>query len=146
LWIKVRIRKPSSDIERVVSAYANSGYEAGEPTIALPMSLVSSLGLERRGISLGLDAEGRPFWIYELEPSEVEVKVEVEDRTTPWVRCRVESSPGRREVLMSAELLSLLKIELLFGPMKWRLEDDEPGVKRKQAEPQIFPSSVEKMN
>gem|GEM_PF-1987859 len=39
------------------------------------MSLVSSLGLERRGISLGLDAEERPFWIYELEPSEVEVKV-----------------------------------------------------------------------
>ena len=44
MWVKVRLRRPGSGDERVVSAYANGGFRAGEPSIMLPLALRSRRG------------------------------------------------------------------------------------------------------
>ena len=139
MWVKVRLRRPGSSDERVVSAYANGGFRAGEPTIILPASLALELGFDvrgeraTRGLAIGgLEAEMR-------ELGQAEVKVEVGDRPTPWARCRVLHIEGQDEALLSRELMGALGIRPFYDIGKWRLADDEPGVLRDEAEPEYFP-------
>ena len=79
MWVKVRLRRPGSGDERVVSAYANGGFRAGEPSIMLPPSLAVATGFSLKGESVGgLAVGGLEPEIIEL--GELEVRVEVPDR------------------------------------------------------------------
>ena len=136
--MKVRLRRPGSSAERVVSAYANGGFRAGEPSIMLPASLAVAMGFSLRGESI----DGRAIGGLEpeiVELGELEVRVEVPDRLTPWKRCRVLCVEGQDEVLLSRELMGALGIRPFYDIGGWVLADDEPGVLREEAEPEYFP-------
>jgi len=141
MWVRIRLRNPATKQQQVVSGYANGGFRAGEPRIVLPKQLAELLGFNPQGGTLreGEACGGVRLALREL--GEVEVKVEVPDRETPWVPAKAIFVEGEREVLMSRELMGALRIIPFYSQGKWRLEDDPPDILREEAAPQFFQTS-----
>ncbi len=105
--VRVKLAIKYMDKTLVTSALVNSGYEAERPEILLPLNLVRELGITRRGADILVST---PIGIGRLwEIDEVNVRVIVEDRGTPWIKAYATTCPDEREVLLSDYLTSLLK-------------------------------------
>ena len=139
MWVRVRVRRPGGGAELTISAYANGGFRAGRPEILLPPPLAERLGFDIRTAPLSEGIACGGVHIAARELGEVEVRVDVEDRETSWVRAQATCVEGEVEALMSRELIAALGIIPYYGHAAWRLEDDPPELLRPEAEPQYWP-------
>lgn len=53
MWVRIKVRRPSSQDEVSTSAYANGGYRAGKPEVVLPTRLAIMLGFDVEHAELG---------------------------------------------------------------------------------------------
>lgn len=137
VYVLLSVRK--GDRAARTSALVNSGYEAEEPEVHIPLALA-------RRLSFSLEAlKGERYRVVGADTvayvlGQVEVKMELEDRETPWVTARAVSVPGEYEVLISDALAEALGIEII-APRSglWRLSGD-PTLRRSVA-PEYWPSA-----
>ena len=132
--VKVEVKRG----DRVVAtaAVANSGYEAEEPELHLPLALARSLGIPRAA-GESYRVVGGSTHAYVL--GEVLVRVVADDRSSDWVRARAVSVPGEHEVLLSGELLDALGIEIVkAGLGYWRFSCESPERVRRSAEARFW--------
>jgi len=82
------------------SALVNSGYEAEEPELHVPLALAKRLSFSLEALrGERYRVVGADTLAYVL--GQVEVKLVLEDRETPWLTARAVSVPGEHEVLIS---------------------------------------------
>ena len=135
--VKVSIRSASSEV--VTPALVNSGYEAGEPEILLPISLAVRLGLLKGVVE---DYVRTPIGAGRiLRSSErVDVKILAGDRESRIVRASVTISEFENEVLISDYLASELGIAVEdFREGLWRFRDEPPSKPRPSEKPRRWP-------
>ncbi len=119
------------------SALVNSGYEAEEPELHVPLALAKKLSFSLEALrGERYRVVGADTLAYVL--GQVEVKLVLEDRETPWLTARAVSVPGEHEVLISDALAEALGIEIV-APRSglWRLSGD-PAL-RKSVQPEYWP-------
>ena len=135
----MKIRRPGSENEEVTSAYMNSGFRAGEPTISLPIPLAKLLGFDVKHATLSEDymAYGGTYPNVRILGT-VEVKVNVPDKETKWISAKAICMEGEEETLLSRELIGLMRIIPDYESGVWRFKDDPPNVTRKEAQPQYW--------
>jgi len=133
----VKIRRPGSKNEEVISAYINSGFRAGEPTISLPIPLAKLFDVKHATLSEDYIAYGGTFPNVRILGM-VEVKVNVPDRETKWIRAKAICVEGEEETLLSRELIGLMRIIPDYETGVWRFKDDPPNVTRNEAQPQYW--------
>ncbi len=99
---------------RVVSSAAlvNSGYEADEPELHVPLALARVLGFKLEGL------KGERYKVVGAEVTtfilgEVEVRVRAEDKVSEWVKAKAVSVPGEYEVILSDAITEQLGVEIL---------------------------------
>jgi len=110
------------------------------PLINLPATLASRLGFDVRAARLLMtarDAGGRPLPIYEL--GLVEVKVEVPDRETDWVRAIAIHLGGSVVLLNDVLIEELGLVPERPGTGLWRFRDESSDSLRRSAEPEYWP-------
>ena len=141
VWIRVGIRVPGSSTPISTSAAANTMFSIGpRPLINLPATLAGRLGLDVRGARLLMtarDAGGRPLPVYEL--GVVEVRVEVPDRETDWVRAVAVHLGGSVVLLNDVLIEELGVVPERPGTGLWRFRDEPPDRLRRSAEPEYWP-------
>ena len=139
LWIPVRIKSPSSQAELSTSAYTNSGFRAGEPTVIIPAALARALGLDISHARASEDyvacGGARPRV---LELGEIHIRLDITDREVPWMTARAICVEDEDEVLISRELMARMRIIPDYEARTWRLKDDPPDVSRGEAEPRYW--------
>lgn len=132
--VKVRIRGGSEPIE--TSVLVNSGFEAEEPQLILPLSLAENAGLTlaEAFIEDFSTAGGGRVSGYRLERP-VRVELILEDRQPVEAEAFITILPGEVEAIASDRLTSELGIVIL-DPWKgyWCLRD-EVGVKLRESAP-----------
>ncbi len=132
----VEVRKGSAAVR--TPAVANSGYEAGEAEVHLPLALARRLGFCLKGLA-GARYRVVGGFTSAYVVGEVLVRVVTSDRRTPWVRARAVSVPGEHEVLLSDRLLDALGIEIVrAGDGLWRFHGEPSGVLRESAEARLW--------
>ena len=136
----LRIRRGRTEV--ITSALVNSGFEAEEPQLIVPVGLAEALGLGQEGASIegfGTAGGGRAYG-YRIQGT-LEVELLLEDREPVRARASITVLPGEEEVLISDRLASELGIVILDA---WRGEWcllDELGSKRRFSAPrQEWPS------
>lgn len=99
---------------RVVNSAAlvNSGYEADEPELHVPLALARVLGFKLEGL------KGERYKVVGAEVTtyilgEVEVRVRTEDKVSEWVKAKAVSVPGEYEVILSDAITEQLGIEIV---------------------------------
>lgn len=99
---------------RVVNSAAlvNSGYEADEPELHVPLALARVLGFKLEGL------KGERYKVVGAEVTtfilgEVEVRVRAEDKVSEWVKAKAVSVPGEYEVILSDAITEQLGVEIL---------------------------------
>lgn len=109
-------------------ALVNSGYEAEEPEIHVPLALARTLGFGLEGLkSERYRVVGAEVAAYVL--GRVLVRVRTEDRSSEWVTAVAVSVPGEYEVILSDAAAERLGIEIVKPKSGlWRLSG-EPGLR-----------------
>lgn len=131
MGVRVRLRIRYGEHEVVTPALVNSGYEAPEPEIHIPLALARRLGLGIEG------AVGERYSVVGAEVSAyilgtVSVRVETEDRASQWVSSKAVTVPGEYEVLISDALAEALGIEIIRPRQGlWRLAGEQ-GFRRSE--------------
>ena len=93
-------------------AILNTGYEAGEPEVHVPLSLSRLLGFDLRELRVErYRVVGSEVTTYTL--GSVEVRAVAEGRGTEWMEARAVMVPGEYEVILSDALIEALGIEIL---------------------------------
>ena len=110
VWIRIRL----GGREALVSALVNSGFEAEEPQLVIPLRLYEVLGMSSDRISIEdfSTAGGGRASGYRLEDP-VDLELVLEDRPPVKAMARVTVLPGETEVIMSDHLASELGIVIL---------------------------------
>ena len=112
MGVRVRVKIRYGENYVVTSALVNSGYEADEPEIHIPLALAKKLTLPLENIeSERYSVVGTVVSAYIL--GYVEVCVETEDRVSNWVKAKAVSVPGEYEVLLSDALTEALGVEII---------------------------------
>jgi hypothetical protein len=135
VYVLLSVRK--GDRAARTSALVNSGYEAEEPELHIPLALAKKLSFSLEALrGERYRVVGADTVAYVL--GQVEVKLELEDRETPWLTARAVSVPGEHELLISDALAEALGIEIV-APRSgfWRLSGD-PTLRR-SAPPEYWP-------
>lgn len=134
--VRVRLRIRGRNREVVTSTLINSGFEAEEPQLVIPLSMAEALGMTSLEASIEdfSTAGGGRVSGYRVEkPAEVEL---VLDDKPPVKTCaHITILPGETEAMMSDRLASELGITIL-DPWKgyWCLRD-ELGTKQRPSIP-----------
>ena len=109
LVVRVNIEIKYGDRLVRTSAIVNSGYEAEEPEIHIPIKLAEELRIDLRGLSSDrYRVVGAEVSAYRLP--KVDVRVVTEDVITEWVSCVAVSVSGEYEVIISDSLMEALGI------------------------------------
>jgi len=118
------------------SALVNSGYEADEPEIHLPLGFIERLGMKHE------EARSEKYKVVGAEVSTrilgyVDVRINLEGRMAGWIKTRAVMVPGEYEVIISDALAEELGI-ILVKPKKglWKLYGEE--LERESVEPQYW--------
>ena len=124
--VRLRVRIKSGEHSVTAIAVANSGFEASEPQVVIPLELAGKLGITR-GNTLIEEFEvagGVKTLGYRLEKPAL-LELDLEDRESPAVEVVVSALPGEREVILSDYVLSKLGIVIL-DPYRglWCLRDE----------------------
>ncbi len=131
--MKLKIKGKNS--EETVLALVNSGFEASEPHLIIPLETAEKLGftssqtdLEDFDLAGGGKASG-----YRVR-GKFEVELELTDRNPVSARTLITMLPGENEAIMSDYLASELKIVILDAQKgEWCLRDEIGKKKRKSA-------------
>jgi len=131
LAVRVRIRIKGKTKEVLTSALINSGFEAEEPQLVIPLSLAEALEMTSTDASIedfSTAGGGRASGYRVENPVDVEL---ILDGEIPKVSACITILPGEAEVIMSDRLTSEFGITVL-DPWKgyWCLRD-ELGTKRR---------------
>ena len=120
--VVVEIKRGDKVIES--SALVNSGYEAEEPELHIPIALARTLGFNLEGL------RGERYRVVGAEVTtyilgNVLVRVKTEDRSTEWINAKAVTVPGEYEVILSDALTEQLGIEIV-KPKKglWRFSGE----------------------
>jgi len=99
---------------KVVSSAAlvNSGYEADEPELHIPLALARALGFKLE------ELKGERYKVVGAEVTtyilgEVEVRVKTKDKVSEWVKAKAVSVPGEYEVILSDAITEQLGVEIV---------------------------------
>ena len=131
--VRVRLRiRASSRRETTTPALINTGFEADEPQLVIPLSLAEALGLTSADVSIedfSTAGGGRVSGYRVEEPLEVELILE--DKAPIKALAHITILPGETEAIVSDKLASELGITIL-DPWKgyWCLRD-ELGIKQR---------------
>ena len=132
MGVRVRLEIRANDRSVLVPALVNSGYEASEPELSIPIQVAKELSLwPPQEFQLEeVETAGGPAHVYvALRP--VKVRLILGRSDEPEVECAVVVSPGSSEVLISDQLIDALGITVIsFGRGLWRHKDDPEGVIR----------------
>lgn len=133
--VKVRIELAGKTIECV--AIANSGYEAEDPEIVLPLPLVRDVIPRRnmRGVKYTV-AGGREekFWF----AGNAKVTVLCPDRVSPGILTGVIVADGESQAILNDSFLSAVGLVIQDARKgSWRFKDDPPD-KERASEPRTL--------
>jgi len=138
--VRIKLRIVSEDGGSVTtSAYVNSGYEADQPELLIPLALARKLGLWERIVE---EYARTPVGVGRIYVACMRASVEVlaEDRSTPQVKVCIVISEHEREVLISDHLAGELRIAVEdFREGLWRFRDEPTSKVRKPEKPQYWP-------
>mgnify|MGYP001101273899 CR=1 FL=1 len=132
--VRVRLRIKSRSREVVTSTLINSGFEAEEPQLVVPLSLAEALGLTSAEASIEdfRTAGGGRASGYRVEKL-TEVQLVLDDRSTVKASTYITVLPGESEAIMSDRLASELDITILDAWRgHWCLRD-ELGTKQRSS-------------
>ncbi|RLG83661.1 MAG: hypothetical protein DRO40_03910 [Thermoprotei archaeon] len=119
----------------VTSALVNSGYEAVEPELAIPLNLAHDLGLWPPDVIIVEEAltAGGSVPIYIIKDKAL-VSLALNDRFTDNVKCIIVINPYIDEPLISDQLIDALGIIVIsFGQGLWRHISDPVDKIRKSS-------------
>jgi len=89
----VPVELRSNDTVLRTSALANSGYEAEEPEVRIPVALAKKLGFKLEGLKEEkYGVVGAEVTTYIL--GDVVLRVKTGDRESSWIRARAVTVPG----------------------------------------------------
>ena len=134
--MRLRIKGKSGEI--VTSALVNSGFEAEEPQLIIPLSLAERLNLASSEVDIedfSVAGGGRVSG-YRIREN-LKVELITEDRNPIEVEALATALPGEKEVIISDYLASTLGIVIL-DPRKgeWCLKDEIGLKQRTSTQPQ----------
>ncbi len=134
--VRVRLRIKGKSREVVTSALINSGFEAEEPQLVIPIVLSGALGLSSADASIEdfSTAGGSRVSGYRVE-NPIRVELVLDDKPPVETSAYVTVLPGETEAIISDRLASELGITIL-DPWKgyWCLRD-EVGSKQRLSAP-----------
>ncbi|MEM3547205.1 MAG: hypothetical protein QXU47_05670 [Candidatus Bathyarchaeia archaeon] len=133
--VRVKVKLHSATGEVVTVALANSGFEADEPEVILPIKVAERLNIFPRLMTEyqveDYKAVGGALVKTFLVRGLVKIKVLTDDRDVGPVDVTAVITPGEDEVILSDKLMDMLKIVLLKpGEGIWKFADEE-GITRK---------------
>ncbi|MBS7612095.1 hypothetical protein KEJ27_07845 [Candidatus Bathyarchaeota archaeon] len=133
--VRVKVKLQSATGEVVTAALANSGFEADEPEVILPIKVAERLSIyPKLPIASQVEdykAVGGVLVKTFLVRGFVKIKVLTDDRDVGPVDVTAVITPGEDEVILSDKLMDMLKIVLLKpGEGIWKFTDDEEGTTR----------------
>ena len=136
MGVRVRIRIKANGKQIDTAALVNSGYESEDPEIHIPLALAKRLGFSLEKLSSEkYRVVGSDVHAYIL--GNVEVRIVVEDKETPWVKARAVMVPGEYEVLLGDAITEKLGIEIIRPKTgHWRLRGEEKV--RSSVEPEYW--------
>ena len=147
LVFRVRLRRAGEAGGHAIdaSAQVSTGYLSGNamlPEIYLPLSLAKRLGfdVEKARRDLYATMHGQ---VEVLVLGDVEVRVVVPDRDTPWVKAVAITVPGGRPyAIISAELLHFLNVSVVdtMGLGLWAFRDELGRKVREGAPLELWPN------
>jgi hypothetical protein len=129
--VRVPVELKSGEMTLRTAALANSGYEAEEPEVHIPIALARKLGFKLEGI------RGERYGVVGAEVTayilgEVMLRAKTEDRESNWIRARAVTVPGEYEVILSDSLMEEMGIEILKPSSGlWRFSG-ESGVRESE--------------
>ena len=114
--VRVRLRIRKNGREVTTSALVNTGFEADEPQLVVPLRLAEELQLLSGGASIEdfSTAGGGLISGYRVEEP-VEVELALEDRELPAIRVPITVLPREAEVIVSDRLASDLGVVVLLA-------------------------------
>jgi len=134
--VRVPVEVRYIDKSLATSTLVNSGYEADEPEIHLPLSFIQRLGIKHE------EAISERYKVVGAEVSTrilgyVEVRMNLEGKTAGWIKTRAVMVPGEYEVIISDALAEELGI-IVVKPKKglWKLYGEE--LERGSVKPQYW--------
>jgi len=136
--VKLRITSEHGGRSIVTSAYVNSGYEADQPELLIPITLAEELGIWGKATE---EYARTPIGIGRIYVLCRKAKVEIvaEDRSSSPIDVCIVVSEYEREVLISDYLASELKIAVEdFREGLWRFRDEPLDMVRKSEKPQYW--------
>jgi len=91
--VRIPIEVKYLDKSLATSALVNSGYEADEPEVHLPLGFIQRLGIKHEA------ARSERYKVVGAEVStcilgSVEVRIDLEDKTAGWIKARAVMVPG----------------------------------------------------
>ena len=134
--VRVRLRIKGTNKEVVTSTLINSGFEAEEPQLVIPLSLAETLGITSVEISIEdfRTAGGGRVSGYRVE-SPTEVELVLDDKPPVKTIAYITILPGETEAMMSDRLASELGITILdLWEGYWCLRD-ELGTQQRPSTP-----------
>ena len=136
--VRVRLRIKGKNGEIVTSALVNSGFEAEEPQLIIPLSLAERLNLASSEVDIedfNVAGGGRVSG-YRIREN-LKVELITEDRNPIKAEALATALPGEKEVIISDYLASTLGIVIL-DPRKgeWCLKDEIGLKQRTSTQPQ----------
>lgn len=137
--MRVRINVGGKCIE--TSALVNSGFEAPEPAVCIPVSLARAVGLwpSRRLVAEEAMTAGGEVTVHEA-PEGGLVQLLANGQVLSEVCCLIIVNPLVDEVLLSDVAIDELGIvPISFGRGLWRHKADDASTVRRSAEPEYWP-------
>ena len=139
--VRLKVKLQSTMGEVVTVALANSGFEADEPEVVLPIKVAERLGMYPK---LPVESQVEDYKAVGgvlvktfLVRGFVKIEVLTDDRNIGPVDATAVITPGEDEVILSDKLMDALKVVLLKpGEGIWKFVDDEEGVARKSERPE----------
>lgn len=132
--VRVKLKINSKRKNVTTSALVNSGFEAAEPQLVIPLSLAENLNITSTEMDIeDFDvAGGTKVSGYRVKEN-FEVELVLEDKNPIKTKALITVLPGEKEVIISDHLASTFGI-ILLDPKKgrWCLRD-ELGLKRRQS-------------
>ena len=136
--VRVKLRIKGANREVVTSTLINSGFEAEEPQLVIPLSLAEALGITSADVSIEEfgTAGGSRVSGYRVE-NPVEVELVLEDKPSVNTMACVTMLPEETEAIMSDRLASELGITILdLWKGQWCLRDELGAKQRSSVQPQ----------
>ncbi len=133
--VRIKVVLKSGDKEVTTTAVANSGYEAEEPEVILPVNVAKLLNLYPVLPSGSKIEEYRAVGGTSVNAiivnQHVLIKAVARDRETEYIKAVPIIIPGEDEVILSDKVIDALKIILLKpGAGLWRFTDDPENIIR----------------